>query len=111
MSRQRYIAGDKFTLADIRLFVTLVRFDEVYAVYFKTNTRRVASSPPILNYLREIYQMPRVESTVNMEQIKLHYYASHPNLNRWSIIPKGRDFVQLLEQPHDRDSIHKKQKL
>jgi len=111
LSRQRFIAGDRFTLADIRLFVTLARFDEVYVVYFKTNTRTVASTPNILNYVREIYQMPRVKETVNMEQIKMHYYASHPNLNRWSIIPKGPDFIKLLEMPHDRESLNKRQKL
>jgi len=110
LSRQRYIAGDKFTLADIRLFVTLLRFDEVYVVYFKTNTRTVASSPNMLNYLREIYQMPGIKETVNMDQIKTHYYASHPDLNRWSIIPKGCDFVALLEKPHDRDHQPKKAK-
>lgn len=29
LSTQRYIAGDVFTEADVRLFVTLIRFDEV----------------------------------------------------------------------------------
>jgi putative glutathione S-transferase len=62
LSKQRFIAGDTFTLADIRLFVTsLVRFDEVYVVCFKTNTCSVATSPAILNYCREIYQMPGVK--------------------------------------------------
>lgn len=103
--KQRYIAGDQFTEADIRLFVTLVRFDEVYIVYFKTNTRSVANSPAILNYMREIYQMPGVKETVNMEQIKAHYFCSHPELNYYSIIPKGSDFISLLEQPHNRDSL------
>ena len=107
LSHQRFIAGDKFTLADIRLFVTLLRFDEVYVVYFKTNTRTVASSPNMLNYLREIYQMPCIKETVNMDQIKAHYYASHPDLNRWSIIPRGSGFVDLLEKPHDRDRKEK----
>ena len=102
LSKQRFIAGDRFTLADIRLFVTLIRFDEVYTVYFKTNTRSVANSPALLNYCREIYQMPGVKGTVNMEQIKAHYYCSHPDLNKFSIIPKGPDFERLLKQPHDR---------
>ncbi len=105
LQEQRYIAGDKFTEADIRLFVTLVRFDEVYTVYFKCNTRSVANSPAILNYCREIYQMPGIKETVDMEQIKLHYYASHPELNHYSIIPKGSDFLGLLEEPHDRSSL------
>eukprot|EP00542_Grammatophora_oceanica_P006377 CAMPEP_0194055804 /NCGR_PEP_ID=MMETSP0009_2-20130614/57953_1 /TAXON_ID=210454 /ORGANISM="Grammatophora oceanica, Strain CCMP 410" /LENGTH=347 /DNA_ID=CAMNT_0038704859 /DNA_START=137 /DNA_END=1180 /DNA_ORIENTATION=- len=107
LQKQRFIAGDKLTLADVRLFVTLVRFDEVYVVYFKTNTRSVAKTPSILNYLREIYQMPGVAETVNMDQIKTHYYTSHPTLNHWSIIPKGADFVKLLNEPHDRDGLCK----
>ena len=111
LSRQRYIAGDTFTLADVRLFVTLLRFDEVYVVYFKCNTRSTTTSPHILNYLREIYQMHGVKETVNMEQIKMHYFASHPNLNRWSIIPKGPNFLQKLQEPHDRDSLFKREKL
>jgi putative glutathione S-transferase len=49
--------------------------------------------------------MPGVKETVNMEQIKAHYYCSHPELNYYSIIPRGTDFVRLLEQPHDRDSM------
>lgn len=51
------------TLADIRLFVTLVRFDEVYVVYFKTNKKRIADYPNILNYVRDLYQMPGVADT------------------------------------------------
>lgn len=105
LQKQRYIAGDRFTEADIRLFVTLLRFDEVYVVYFKCNTRSVEQSDAILNYCREIYQMHGVKETVDMKQIKAHYYTSHPNLNYYSIIPKGRDFCQLLEQPHNRDKL------
>lgn len=105
LQTQRYIAGDRLTLADIRLFVTLLRFDEVYAVYFQTNTRSVSGTPSILNYCRDIYQLPGVADTVNMEQIKAHYYCSHPTLNNWSIIPKGADFVKLLNEPHNRDKL------
>lgn len=105
LSKRRFIAGDKLTLSDIRLFVTLLRFDEVYVVYFKTNTRTIATCPNILNYCREVYQTEGVKGTVNMDQIKLHYYCSHPNLNRWSIVPKGNNFEAKLAEPHNRDSI------
>merc|ERR1712032_178870 len=102
LQKQRYIAGESFTEADVRLFVTLLRFDEIYTVYFKTNTRSVTSTPSILNYLRDIYQMPGVAETVNMDQIKAHYYCSHPVLNHYSIIPKGNDFIGKLKEPHNR---------
>jgi putative glutathione S-transferase len=107
LQKQRFIAGDRFTEADIRLFVTLVRFDEVYAVYFKTNTRSCITTPSILNYLREVYQMPGVKGTVNMEQIKAHYYCSHPILNHYSVIPRGANMIGLLEEPHNRDTVAK----
>jgi len=105
LQKQRYIAGDFFSEADIRLFVTLIRFDEVYAVYFKTNTRAVANHPAILNYCREIYQMPGIAETCNFNQIKLHYYCSHPSLNKLSIIPRGPNFEALLKEEHDRDIL------
>jgi len=105
LQKQRYLTGDRLTEADVRLFVTLLRFDEVYIVYFKTNTRSVEHTPALLNYCRDIYQLPGVKETVNMEQIKAHYFTSHPRLNDMSIIPKGRDFVALLEQPHNRNEM------
>lgn len=108
LQTQRYIAGGRFTEADVRLFVTLVRFDEVYTVYFKTNTRSIAHTPAVLNYCREIYQMPGVAETVNMEHIKTHYYCSHPTLNYYSIIPKGGGFEELLAQPHNRAELFQK---
>jgi putative glutathione S-transferase len=110
LSRQRFIAGNRFTLSDIRLFVTLLRFDEVYAVYFKTNTRSVANSPALLNYCRDIYQMPGVAETVDMHQIKEHYYCSHPELNKFSIVPRGPDFERLLKAPHNRTSFSGKRR-
>ena len=37
-----FLFGDHFTEADIRLFVTLIRFDAAYHGLFKTNRRRIA---------------------------------------------------------------------
>ncbi|GKY93290.1 hypothetical protein MPSEU_000296500 [Mayamaea pseudoterrestris] len=105
LQKSRFIAGDCFTEADIRLFVTLLRMEEVYSVYFKTNTRFVSRTPSILNYCRDIYQMPGVKETVSMEQIKAHYYTSHPKLNYYSIIPRGTDFEKLLQEPNDRETL------
>jgi len=111
LKANRFICGDQLTLSDIRLFATLLRFDEVYVVYFKTNTRSVVHNPTLLNYCREIYQM--VAPTVIMFQIKQHYYTSHPKLNSYSVIPGGPNVIKLLEQPHDRATLsgNKKQKI
>ena len=101
LSKQRYIAGSQLTEADIRLFATLIRYDEVYAVYFKTNGRLIREMPNTFAYVRELYQMPAIKRSVNMRHIKLHYYTSHPTLNVHAIVPVGCVSVDL-DAPHDR---------
>ncbi len=59
LDRQRYLAGERLTEADIRLFTTLVRFDAVYFGHFKCNLRRISDYPNLSNYLRELFQIPR----------------------------------------------------
>ena len=60
-------------------------------------------SPTLLNFCREIYQMKGVAETCHMEQIKAHFYGSHAEWNKYSVIPRGLNFMALLDQPHDRN--------
>lgn len=89
LSRHRYLAGDQLTEADIRLFTTLVRFDEVYHGHFKCNVRRIVDYPNLWAFTREIFQLPGVAPTVNMEHIKRHYYESHGTINPTGVVPVG----------------------
>jgi putative glutathione S-transferase len=100
LSEQRYLTGDRITEADWRLFVTLVRFDAVYYSHFKCNLRRLVDYPNLWGYARELYQWPGVAETVDLSQIKAHYYGTHPSLNPTRIIPDGPalDF----DAPHRR---------
>lgn len=100
LAGQRYLVGSELTEADWRLFTTLVRFDPVYVGHFKTNLKRIADYPNIYSYLRELYQHPGVQQTVNMTHIKKHYYASHKTINPTGVIPKGPALD--LTTPHDR---------
>jgi putative glutathione S-transferase len=101
LSTQRYLAGSRFTEADIRLFTTLARFDAVYVNHFKTNIRRIVDYPNLWDFTREIYQMPKIADTVNMQHIKRHYFGSHETINPHGIVPVGPalDF----SEPHTRD--------
>ena len=85
----RYLAGETLTEADWRLFTTLVRFDAVYYVHFKCNLRRIAQYPNLSRLLSELYRVPGIAETVNMDHIKRHYYLSHKQLNPSGIVPKG----------------------
>jgi glutathionyl-hydroquinone reductase len=100
LDRSRYLAGDRITEADWRLFPTLVRFDAVYFGHFKCNRRRIEDYPNLSNYLRDLYQVPGVAETVDMDHIKRHYYASHRHINPTGIVPKGP--VLDFSAPHNR---------
>ena len=105
LSNQRYLAGNRLTEADVRLFTTLVRFDAVYVGHFKCNLRRIADYPNLSNYLRELFQMPGFGSTTNFDHIKTHYYGSHRQINPTGIVPVGPELD--LGAPHDRARLKK----
>ena len=103
LADKRYLTGSTITEADWRLFTTLVRFDAVYVGHFKCNLRRIIDYPNLWGYLRDLYQVPGIAETVNMEHIKQHYYTSHANINPTRIIPIGPaiDFMTA----HHRDQL------
>ena len=101
LDSKRYLTGNTITEADWRLFTTLVRFDAVYVGHFKCNIRRIDDYPCLSNYLRDLYQQPGVSATVNMEQIKKHYYESHKSVNPSGVVPYGPEID--FNKPHNRD--------
>lgn len=87
LADNRYLAGDRITEADWRLFTTLVRFDLVYHLHFKCNRKRLVDYPNLWAYTRELYQWPGVADQINFEHIVRHYHYSHESINPHRIIP------------------------
>jgi putative glutathione S-transferase len=101
LSGQRYLMGDAITEADIRLFTTLVRFDAVYHGHFKCNRQKLSEMPVLWAYARDLFQTPGFGSTVDFDQIKRHYYATHRQINPTGIVPDGPD-LETWNTPHNR---------
>lgn len=89
LAKRRWLCGARFTEADLRLFTTLVRFDAVYYSHFKCNLQRLTDYKNLWRYTRRIYALPGVAKTVDLAQIKAHYYRSMKHLNPTQIVPKG----------------------
>ncbi|KAI9500961.1 glutathione S-transferase [Coemansia spiralis] len=105
LGNNEFLLGSRLTEADIRLFTTMVRFDPVYHGHFKCNLKQIATGyPNILRWTREIYQLPGVEDTVNMEHIKKHYYMSHTQINPSQVVPlsNGPDLESPAVKPSSR---------
>jgi putative glutathione S-transferase len=89
LAKRRWLCGRQFTEADVRLFTTLVRFDAVYYSHFKCNLRRLTDYPRLWRYARRIHALPGVARTVDLREIKAHYYRSMPELNPSGVVPAG----------------------
>lgn len=89
-----FLTGDAFTEADIRLFVTLVRFDAAYHGLFKCNRRRLADYPRLSAYLERVLAIDGVRGTVNIDHIKQGYYSIKA-LNPNGIVPLGPELAWL----------------
>jgi putative glutathione S-transferase len=103
LSRQSYLCGDRITEADWCLFTTLFRFDLAYHGHFKCNLRRLVDYSNLWNYTKELYQVPGVAETCNIDHVKWGYYGSHESINPTGIRPLGP--VIDFGEKHDRGRL------
>ncbi|HEY2637399.1 MAG TPA: glutathione S-transferase family protein [Solirubrobacteraceae bacterium] len=103
LATRRFLFGDRPVETDWRLFTTLVRFDAVYAIHFKCSLKRVLDYPHLWPYLRDLYQWPRVAETVRFDEIRAHYYRTHPSIN-----PNG---IVALRPEADLTALHDRERL
>lgn len=107
LGSNRYLCGERLTLADVCLFTTLIRFDPVYYILFKCTKKKLVEYPNLYGYLRDIYQIPGVAATCDIPAIMDGYYKTLFPLNASGIQPAislSGDQDSLLI-PHNRDSV------
>jgi putative glutathione S-transferase len=100
LASTRYLFGDEPVETDWRLFTTLARFDAVYYIHFKCSRRRLVDHENLWPYFRDLYQSFGIADTVKLDQIRAHYYLTHPSINpnRLIAVLPDADF----DEPHRR---------
>ncbi|KAH7297246.1 hypothetical protein KP509_26G061100 [Ceratopteris richardii] len=87
LASSKFLCGEQLTLADIRLFTTLYRFDPVYYVLFKCSKKKLVEYPSLYRYLCQIFQIPGVSATCDLLTIMDGYYKVLFPLNPGGIRP------------------------
>jgi putative glutathione S-transferase len=101
LANNRYLCGDQFTEADLRLFPTLARFDVAYHYAFRCNLHKLTDYPHLWAYARDIFQMPDVAETVTFDIYKQGYFSASEKRNPLGIVPIG-PAVPDWTAPHHR---------
>lgn len=83
---RRYLFIEGLSESDIRLFVSLIRFDAAYHGLFKCSLKRLSDYPALSYYSAQILRLPGIEETVNIDHIKAGYYSVKA-LNPSGIVP------------------------
>ncbi len=89
LESSQYLVGNELTVADIRLFPTLIRFDLVYYSHFKCNLKLISQYKNLSRYIKNMYNNEKIFKTVNFDHIKRHYYYSQKVINPFQIVPIG----------------------
>lgn len=104
LSGRRFLLGDFITEPDIRLYVTLARFDAAYYNGFRANVRALVDYPNLWAYARDLYQTPGFGDTTGFSAIKRHYHLCAVPGNEFRIVPRGPD-LSLWSAPSGRETL------
>ncbi|MBV8998938.1 MAG: glutathione S-transferase C-terminal domain-containing protein [Solirubrobacterales bacterium] len=104
LAGRRFLFGPEPVETDWRLFTTLVRFDAVYQIHFKCSMRKLIEYEHLWPYARDLYQWPGVSETVDFDEIRRHYYLTHPVINPSGLVAAAP--AASFDEPSGRDSKH-----
>ncbi len=100
LEKNRWLFGSELTLADVRLFTTLIRFDPIYFSHFKCSKKMLESYKNLWGFTRDLFTVPNVASTIDIENARKHYFLSHTSINPFHILPIAREIN--YDVPHER---------
>jgi glutathionyl-hydroquinone reductase len=103
LADRRFLFGPVPVETDWRLFTTLVRFDAVYQIHFKCSLRKLIEYEYLWPYARDLYQWPGIADTVDFDEIRRHYYLTHPMINPSGLVAMRP--AASFERPHGRDAL------
>ena len=95
-SRGPWLCGDWLTLADLRLFPTLIRWESVYAPLFGCSRKQLWQLPNIWRWRQQLLALPGVMATCDAEAWRQDYFGALFPLNPGGIVPAGPELSTLV---------------
>ncbi len=91
-----WLCGDRLTLADLRLFPTLIRWETVYAPLFGCSRQPLWQLPNIWRWRQQLLALPGVLATCDAKAWRHDYFGALFPLNPGGIVPAGPELSTLV---------------
>ena len=110
LESRRFLFGDYVTDSDIRLYVTLARFDVRYSKYIGPAKHRLSDYKNLWGYARDLYQIPAFShntyfhdfaATKRSREGEKDYFGS----TFYDLVIPQTDYDTIWKEPHGRESL------
>jgi len=91
-----WLCGKNLSIADIKLFPTLIRWEAIYYPLFKCSDKQIKSFPHIVKWRKKIFNMYNIKKTCDVDTWRKDYFGALFPLNPSSIIPKGENITTII---------------
>ncbi len=91
-----WLCGKQLTLADIRLFPTLIRWEMVYAPLFGCTQEPLWKYPHIWEWRQRMLKLPEITRTCDAAAWREDYFGALFPLNPSNIVPSGPDLAKIV---------------
>ena len=98
-SQGAWLCGNQLTIADVRLFPTLIRWEQVYAPLFRCSAKPLWKFPALWRWRQRFYALPGVADTCDGVAWRADYFGALFPLNPGGLIPAGPDLRSLISAP------------
>ena len=91
-----WLCGDDLTIADIRIFPTLIRWESIYEPLFRCGKEPLWTFPHIWEWRKRLLSFPDVLKTCNSRLWRNDYYGALFPLQPSNIVPNGPHLEQIV---------------
>ena len=95
-NKSAWLFGDQLTIADIRLFPTLIRWEEIYMPLFGCSQKPLWQFPNIWCWRQRFMEIPEVIKTCDARAWRKDYFGNLFPLRPSGIIPSGPELVDIV---------------
>ncbi|MEU7827494.1 glutathione S-transferase C-terminal domain-containing protein [Nonomuraea sp. NPDC049129] len=107
LADRRFLLGDAITEADVRLWVTLARFDLADNPAARISERGLTDFTHLWAYARDLYQHPAFRDTTDFATYRHSAFARAEGVKRIDVEP----FQGAWDSPHGRESLDVQRRL